>query len=82
MDASIVDLRKNTKAVLEALDRNETVTILYRGKKRGRLVPLTPFKKKKKASEHPAFGMWRERFDDKDVPGVVRQMRKSRFDAV
>ena len=38
MQATIVDLRYQMNDVLKALDRNEDVEILYRGKKRGTLV--------------------------------------------
>ena len=82
MEASVVDLRHKMKEILKALDRNETVTILYHGKEKGRLVPSAPSKKKRmKAAEHPAFGMWKDRFSDKDVPAFVRSLRKGRFDA-
>ena len=40
MEASIVDLRYRMKSVLEALDRGESVTVLYRGKPRARLEPV------------------------------------------
>jgi len=70
------------KTLLDALDRNEPIPVLYRGKKRARLVPLLPQEKRLKAAEHPAFGMWKGRISDKDVPKIVRQMRKGRFDAL
>ena len=35
MKASILDLRRRMSEVLKALERNEDVTILYRGKKKG-----------------------------------------------
>jgi antitoxin (DNA-binding transcriptional repressor) of toxin-antitoxin stability system len=41
MNATIVDLRYNMKHVLRAIDRGETVTVLYRGKARARLTPIT-----------------------------------------
>ena len=39
MKASVVDLRYKMKDVLKALDRNERVTVLYRGKVKGVLIP-------------------------------------------
>lgn len=35
MQASILDLRYRMKEILQALERNETVEILYHGKRKG-----------------------------------------------
>src|ERR1700689_559379 len=57
MKASIVDLRYHMKDVLRAIDRGETVTVLYRGKEKARLGPIGAKKKKAtKPSDHPACG--------------------------
>ena len=40
MKASILDLRRRMKDVLLALDRNESVTIFYRGKRRCCMNPI------------------------------------------
>lgn len=40
MKATVVDLRYKMNDVLKALDRNEKVTVLYRGKVKGFLIPL------------------------------------------
>ncbi len=56
MEASVVDLRYKMNDVLKALDRNEKVTILYRGKIKGIIMPSDK-RKKLKVSEHPFFGM-------------------------
>ena len=56
MKATIVDLRYKMNDVLKALDRNEKVTVLYRGKVKGVLVPSGE-KKHLKIAEHPFFGM-------------------------
>jgi len=45
MKASIVDLRYRMKDVLGALDRGETVTVLYRGKPRAKIVPISQKRK-------------------------------------
>jgi len=57
MKASVVDLRYRMKDVLKALDRGETVTVLYRGKVKARLTPVAAEEKKEKLLSHPAFGM-------------------------
>ena len=56
MEATVVDLRYKMNDVLKALDRNETVTVLYRGKVKGILIPKKQ-KKNIKIYKHPFFGM-------------------------
>jgi len=70
------------KKALKALDRKESITILYRGKARGKLVPIGGDKQQRKAAEHPAFEMWQDRLGDKDVLEMVRRLREGRFDAL
>jgi len=56
MKATVVDLRYKINDVPKALDRNEKVTVLYRGKVKGILIP--PEKKKHlKVTDHPFFGL-------------------------
>lgn len=83
MKASILDLRRKMREVLKALDRREPVTILYRGRKKGVLYPAKGNGgRKKTVSEHPAFGMWKDRRDLRDVKKFVRNLRKGRYNAV
>ena len=81
MRASIVDLRYHMKDVLRAIDRGESVTVLYRGKERARLVPsgekagqtlVNP-------SDHPACGMWKDREDMADPAAYIRKLREPRY---
>ena len=55
MQATIVDLRYKMKQVLKALERNETVSVLYRGKLKGVLSPATT-SSAVKVTEHGFFG--------------------------
>ncbi|MEM9481088.1 MAG: type II toxin-antitoxin system Phd/YefM family antitoxin [Verrucomicrobiota bacterium] len=55
MEASIVDLRYKMKDVLQALERNEEVTVLHRGQVKGTIVPKNP-DKPRSAAKHPFFG--------------------------
>ncbi len=85
MQASILDLRRRMPEVLRALDRNERVTIFYRGKERAVLVPsrsAVAKTAKRKAAHHPAFGMWADRQDLVDVALHVRTLRRGREHAV
>jgi prevent-host-death family protein len=72
-----VDLRRRTREIIEALDRGESVTITYRGKEKGTIVPARK-KKRRSITEHPAFGMWKDREDMKDPSAWVRKIRRSR----
>lgn len=57
MNASIVDLRYHMNDVLKALNRNEKITIFYRNKKKGIIIPLQQTELKKEVEQHPFFGM-------------------------
>ena len=82
MKASIVDLRRRMGEVLRALDRNETVKILYRGRERAIMIPSgTSQRKSKSIAEHPAFGIWKDRKDVEDMEAHIRKLRQGRFHA-
>ena len=78
MEARIVDLRYRMKSVLEAPDRGEPVTVLYRGKAKARIVPIK-MGQRSKLTDHPAFGMWKDRKDLADPVAWVRKQREPRF---
>ena len=80
MKASILDLRRRMKDILLALDRNESVTILYRGKEKAILSPIRQ-RTKEPVKDHEAFGMWRDRKDMTDVDAYVRNLRKGHLNA-
>ena len=83
MKATVLDLRRRMKDVLGALDRNETVTLFYRGRKKALIVPAgKEAEDRGRVSEHPAFGMWKDRGDMEDVAKAVREVRKGRSHAV
>ena len=79
MEASIVDLRRRMREVLAALDRNESVTITYRGKPRAVLTPIRKKLTLEEMKKHPSFGMWKDREDMRDPTAWVREQRKSRI---
>ena len=82
MKASILDLRRRMAEVLRALDRNEPVKILYRGRQRAILLPTRNGRQANlTVKEHPAFGMWKDHEELQDVPAHVRKLRKPRFHA-
>ena len=75
MKASIVDLRYKMNDVLKALGRNEKVTVLYRGKVKGVLVPPGQ-KMTMRITEHPFFGMSRN--SGKTVSEELDDLRRGR----
>ena len=80
MKATVVDLRYKMNDVLKALDRNEKVIVLYRGKVKGILIPSEP-KKGFKITEHPFFGM-SSQDTDKSVIDELNDLRKPRYDDI
>jgi prevent-host-death family protein len=79
MKATVRDLRHRTKQVLEAVERGEVVTVLYRGKEKARLTPLPAGGRSANVIPGKAFGMWKDRQDLEDVSGHVRKLRQGRF---
>ena len=79
MEASILDLRKNMKKVMSALERNERVTLTRRRRKMAVIVPAGEKQARKtKAADLAAFGMWADREDMQDVSAYVRELSKPR----
>ena len=83
MNASIVDLRYHMKEVLRAIDRGESVTVLYRGKAKAKLMPVgspsgSRDKGAPKMKDQPLFGMWRDREDLADPASYLRKLRQAR----
>jgi antitoxin (DNA-binding transcriptional repressor) of toxin-antitoxin stability system len=78
VNATALDLRTNLKNVLAALGRNECVTLTYRGRKRGVIVPCGHESERRSVREHPGFGMWREHSETADVDSFVRGLRHGR----
>jgi len=78
MEATIVDLRYRMNDIIKALDRNEDVTILYRGKPRGVIKPKLDTKCKK-VKDHPFFNM---RSSTKSVEAEMDDLRGGRYRAL
>ena len=77
MKASIVDLRYRMNDFLRSLERNETVTILCRGKEKALLTPIQGEKKNLgRVVDHPFFGMKK---DDRPVEEVMDELRGGRY---
>lgn len=82
MQATIVDLRYRTKDVLRAVERGETVTVLYRGKERARILPVAGKRPAARLDAAEAFGLWKDREDLRDVRAYLRELRHGRLHAL
>lgn len=80
MKATIVDLRYKMNDILKALDRNETVTVLYHGKVKGIIMP-TKGQRIKKIKDHPFFGM-SSKDTQKTVLAELNDLRKPRYNDI
>ncbi len=79
MDASIVDLRYKTREILKALDRRESVNILYHGKLKATITPAE--KPGSNALEaHPFFGSARK--GSRKVADIMQELRGGRYRAL
>lgn len=78
MKATTLDLRYRTKDVLKAVERGETITVLYRGQAKAQIVPL-PSPKATELRVGEAFGLWKDRKDMGDATAYVMKLRKNRF---
>ena len=59
MKATFVDLRKRSGEIIDALNRNEAVTVYYRGKPKAVMRPIAkaPEKPARSVKHHASFGM-------------------------
>lgn len=80
MKATVVDLRYKMNDVLKALDRNENVTVFYRGKVKGTLIPASQ-KQEKGMTGHPFFGM-SSRETKRSVSDEMDMLRGGRYDDI
>jgi len=76
MNASILDLRYKTKAVLQAIERNESVAIYHRGIQKAVMMPTNKAKTRFLPDKIPGVGMWKDMKES--VPDTIHRMRKGR----
>ena len=75
MEATVVDLRYHMNDVLKALDRNESVRVLYRGKVKGVIRPAVRATSPK-VREHAFFGSHRS---EESVEKTLGRLRGGRY---
>jgi hypothetical protein len=74
MKATVVDLRYHMSDVLKALDRNESVSVLFRGKVKG-VIRSVADSIAVRVKDHPFFGM---NPDAGDVNEIMERLRGGR----
>ena len=79
MRATVLDLRRNPRKILDAIERNESVTLSKRGREIACIVPKREAKGALSLKDSPAFGIWKDRSDMADPAKYVRKIRKGRF---
>jgi hypothetical protein len=75
MEATIVDLRYHMNNVLKALERNEAVNVLYRGRVKGIIQPVTTTSSSK-VRDHGFFASCQT---TESVESMVERMRGGRY---
>lgn len=81
MKATILDMRRNPKKILDAIERNEVVTLTNRGNAVARIEPIRKVDRPS-MKDQDAFGMWADRGDMADPAAYIRTLRKGRFNAL
>jgi len=79
MQVSVLDFRRKMRVILQALERNEVISVFVRGKQKGILYPITA-DTIGSTKESPAFGMWKDQRDGcLSVHDTMRGLRKNRY---
>ncbi len=71
-------LRLKTSEVLKKVQKLGSITITLRGKPVARLLSVDD-KEGRKLTDYPAFGMWADREDMKDVHAWLKKIRTPRY---
>jgi prevent-host-death family protein len=79
MKATVSDLRRNPARILEAIARNEKITLSKRGREIAIIIPKKDAKGPLSLKDSPAFGMWKDRPDMAEPVAYVRRIRKGRL---
>ncbi len=79
MKTNAVDLRRNMKDIMRAVDRHEMVTVLYHGKEKAVILPIE-HATCEPVVEHAFFGMHVD--SEKPVDAVMEGLRGGRIDGI
>jgi hypothetical protein len=79
INATVVDLRYKMNEILRALERRESVTILYHGKVKGTILPASG-EPGADLSSHPFFGSTKKKH--RQVSEIMAELRGGRYRAL
>lgn len=79
MKTSLLELRRQTNKVVEAIDKNQKVTVTRRGKPFAIMTPVKQSASDKRVKDHPAFGMHEDVKSKNDVLDHLKKVRSSRY---
>lgn len=79
MEITFLELRRNPKKLLDAVERREEVTLSRRGRIVAKVTPADEEAPAESVASHPAFGMWADHPGLSDPSEHVRRMRRGRF---
>ncbi len=82
MKATVMDMRRNPKKILDAIKRNERVTLSMRGNEIAEIVPIKRSNAEPSIVNDPAIGIWADRSDIADPSEYIRILRKGRFNVI
>jgi antitoxin (DNA-binding transcriptional repressor) of toxin-antitoxin stability system len=66
------------KDILRAIQRNEEVQLLYRGKPTAKIVPIRKKSKRKSIADHPFFGS-KPPITKEEVDKIMDELRGGRY---
>ena len=75
MQTTCKQLRRETGAMLRAVERGETVTVTYRGRP---VAEMSAVRREAKTENDALFGIWRDNKAVASVEDYVAKMRKGR----
>jgi len=79
MKVTLLELRRQTNKVVEAIDKNQKVTLTRRGKSFAVITPTKSEGKGLQVKNHPAFRMCSDWQSNKDVLDYIKRIRSNRF---
>jgi len=72
------DLRDSAGRIIKLVESGKEVTVTYRGKAAGRIIPIRHEVEVSSMAGDAAFGMWADNSEVSNVVSFVRDMRESR----
>lgn len=79
MKTTLLELRRQTNKVVEAIEKNQQVTLTRRGKRFAVITPAKSEGKGLRVKDHPAFGMYASVQSKEDVVEYMKKIRSSRY---